>query len=215
MAFDLIVGRPALLVIDMQEDFVRPGAPCYAVGAEKIIPRMKRVAERSRTHGIPVIFTQEAHRRGRVDSGREADQGTGGVYGAADKPVQQHCVEGTPGIEIVKELAPQDGDIRVRKPRYNSFLGSDLDILLRNLNAQTLLVTGVCSNVCVLYTVAEGFQRDYHMRVVEDCTAGTSQQEHDAALLIMRSLTTGRPITSADVIAELDGSVPEVTSIRP
>ena len=89
------------------------------------------------------------------------------------------------------------------KRRFNCFLGTDLDLLLRGLRVDTLLVTGVDSNVCVLWTVGEGFQLDYHVRVLEDCTAGTSPEEHEAALLIMRALTMGRPVLSAEVIAAL------------
>jgi nicotinamidase-related amidase len=91
----------------------------------------------------------------------------------------------------------------VLKRRFNCFLGTDLDLLLRGLGVDTLLVTGVDSNVCVLWTVGEGFQLDYHVRVLEDCTAGTSPEEHEAALLIMRALTMGRPVLSAEVIAAL------------
>jgi len=83
-------------------------------------------------------------------------------------------------------------------------LGTELELLLRNLDVQTLLVTGVDSNVCVLWTVGEGFQRDYHVRVIEDCVAGTSTEEHEAALLIMRSLTTSRPVLSSEVVDALE-----------
>jgi nicotinamidase-related amidase len=199
---DLIVGRAALLVIDMQHDFVDPGAGCYAVGAEETVPRIAEVVRAARAAGLPVIFTQEAHRPGGVDAGRELDAGAGIAYpgGGAGSPVPEHCVEGTPGIEIVDELAPEPDDLRIVKRRYSCFLGTDLELLLGNLGVETLLVTGVCSNVCVLWTVGEAFQRDYHVRVLEDCVAGSSLEENDAALLIMRALTTGEPITSADVL---------------
>ena len=103
----------------------------------------------------------------------------------------EHCVEGTKGIEIIDELEPLPGDLRIVKRRYSCFLGTDLELLLGNLGVETLLVTGVDSNVCVLWTVGEAFQRDYHVRVIEDCVAGSSPEENDAALTIMRALTTG------------------------
>jgi nicotinamidase-related amidase len=119
--------------------------------------------------------------------------------------VPPHCIEGTPGIDIVDELAPHADDFRIKKRRYSCFLGTDLDLLLRNLGIETLLVTGVDSNVCVLWTVGEAFQRDYHVRVVEDCVAGSNPEEHEAALLIMRTLVSGGvPVTSDDVIAALE-----------
>ncbi len=203
---DLIVGRPALLVIDMQHDFLDEGVPLEAVGGRDIIPAVARTVAAARQAGVPVIYTQEAHRPGRVDSGREADPGMGTDYypgGSGGQPLPEHCVEGTRGIEIVDELACAPGDLRVLKRRYSCFLGTDLDLLLRGLRVETLLVTGVDSNVCVLWTTGDGFQLDYHVRVIEDCTAGTSPEEHEAAVLIMRALTMGRPVLSAEVIDAL------------
>jgi biuret amidohydrolase len=203
---DLIVGRPALLVIDMQHDFLDAGVPLEAAGGRDIIPAVARTVDAARQASIPVIYTQEAHRPGRVDSGREADPGMGKDYypgGSSGQPIPEHCVEGTRGIEIVSELGPAAGDFRIQKRRYNCFLGTDLDLLLRGLRVETLLVTGVDSNVCVLWTVGEGFQRDYHVRVLEDCVAGTTPEEHESALRIMRALTMSRPVHSAEAIAAL------------
>jgi nicotinamidase-related amidase len=201
----LIEGNAALLVIDMQHDFLDPEAPLTAVGGMAIVPAVARVIDAARRASVPVIYTQEAHRPGRVDSGREADPGSGASYAGAgpNAPVPVHCEEGSRGIEIIDELAPRLGDLRIMKRRYSCFLGTELELLLRNLDVQTLLVTGVDSNVCVLWTVGEGFQRDYHVRVIEDCVAGTSTEEHDAALLIMRSLTTGRPVLSSEIVDAL------------
>ncbi len=204
--FELIVGKPALLVIDLQRDFVKPRTPGHADVVHEIIPRIAKVIDAAKSAGVPVIYTQEAHRPGRVDSGREADEGTGVSYGhPIDAPTSEHTVEGTPGIEIIDELTPDPADLRITKRRYSCFLGTDLDLLLRGLGVQTLLITGVDANVCVLYTVADGFQLDYFVRVLEDCVAGTTPEEHEAALLIMRNLTTGRRITSEDVLGALDG----------
>jgi nicotinamidase-related amidase len=202
---ELIVGRPALLVIDMQHDFLDQGVPLEAAGGRDIIPAVAAMVAAAREAEIPVIFTQEAHRPGRIDSGREADPGTGKDHwytGGSDYgPLPEHCVEGTRGIEIVDGVGCVPGDLRISKRRYNCFLGTDLDLLLRALRVETLLVTGVDTDVCVLWTVGEGFQRDYHMRVLEDCVAGTSPEAHGAALLIMRALTMGRPVLSPEVIA--------------
>jgi biuret amidohydrolase len=211
---ELIVGKPALLVIDMQHDFVDSEAGCYAPGVEAIIKSIAAVLSAARAADIPIVFTQEAHRPGRVDSGRELDSGTGASYpgGGTNSPVPEHCVEGTKGIEIIDELAPLPGEFRIKKRRYSCFLGTDLELLLGNLGVETLLVTGVDSNVCVLWTVGEGFQRDYYVRVIEDCVAGSSEEEHQAAVMIMRALTTGeRKIESTEVIAALE----RIGSARP
>lgn len=216
MATPLLVGKAALLVIDMQHDFVDPEAGCYAMGAEKIVEPIRALVSASRSSGIPVVYTQEAHRRNGCDTGREADAGSGWGYpggGSTTSAVPPHCIEGTRGIEIVSELEPQEDDLRIVKRRYSCFLGTDLDLVLRQLGVETLLLTGVCSNVCVLWTVGDAFQRDYHVRVIEDCTAGSSSEEHEAALLIMRALVSaGRPCDSKTVLSALgtDRNVPEL-----
>lgn len=202
---EFIVGRAALLVIDMQHDFVDPGAGCYAPGAELIVPRLSRLADACRSAAVPVIHTRELHRRGGVDSGRELDSGPGARTAKAGEPaVPWHTIRGTRGAEIVAELGPAENDYLVDKTRFSCFLGTDLEFLLYGLGVSTLLVTGVCSDVCVLWTVGDAFQRDYHVRVIEDCTAGSAPERHEAALLIMRSFTyDGTPLSSKGTIAAL------------
>jgi nicotinamidase-related amidase len=190
----------------MQHDFVDPGSGCYAVGAEKIVDPIRTLVDGARAAGIPVVFTQEVHRPDQLDAGRERDAGAGQPYpgGLPGDPLPVHCVEGTKGVEIVEELAPRPEDVRIAKRRYSCFLGTDLQFLLNGLDVQTLLITGVCSNICVLWTVGDAYQLDYHARVIEDCVAGTSEEEHEAALTIMRPLTfPDRPVLSAEVLSAI------------
>lgn len=179
---ELIIGTPALLVIDMQHDFVDQTAGCYNVGAEHTVAPTAAAIEAMRSASLPVIWTMEAHRPNGLD---------GGLENHPDCTFAPHTVEGTHGIEIVAELAPGLDDLIVRKRRYNCFLGTELELLLKALNIGTLLVTGVSSDVCVHWTVGEAFQRDYHVRVLEDCVAGTSEEDHRASLMIMRNLVSG------------------------
>jgi nicotinamidase-related amidase len=204
---DLIKGRAALVVIDMQYDFCDPQSGAYAVGAEEIVDPIRALVDGARAVDMPIVFTQEVHRPDQLDAGRERDPGAGLPYPGAspDDPLPVHCVEGTRGVEILDELAPQPHDVRIAKRRYSCFLGTDLQLLLNGLDVQTLLVTGVCTNICVLWTVGDAYQLDYHARVIEDCVAGTSQEEHDAALTIMRPLTfPERPILSDEVLRALE-----------
>jgi nicotinamidase-related amidase len=207
---ELIEGRAALLVIDMQNDFCDPNVGTYATGAVQIIEPIRTLIECARRTETPVIFTQEIHRPDHLDAGRERDPGAGLPYpgGQADDPLPIHCVAGTTGAEIVDELEPNPVDVRIAKRRYSCFLGTDLQLLLNGLDVQTLLITGVCSNICVLWTAGDAYQLDYHVRVIEDCIAGTSAEEHEAALTIMRPLTfPARPVLSEEVLAAL-GAAP-------
>jgi nicotinamidase-related amidase len=211
MRVNVIEGRAALLVIDMQYDFVDPSSGAYAVGAEDIVQPIAELIARARELGTPIVYTQEVHRPDQLDAGRERDPGAGLPYpnGGPDDPLPVHCVEGTRGVEIVAELAPQPHDVRINKRRYSCFLGTDLQLMLGGLGVQTLLVTGVCSNICVLWTVGDAYQLDFHARVLEDCIAGTSIAEHEAALAIMRPLTfPERPLFAADALGAL-GALPQ------
>jgi nicotinamidase-related amidase len=200
---ELIEGRAALLVVDMQNDFCDPDVGTYAPGAREIIEPISTLIDRARETDTPVIFTQEIHRPDHLDAGRERDPGAGLPYpgGKPDDALPVHCVAGTRGVDIIDELEPLPEDVLIGKRRYSCFLGTDLQLLLNGLEVRTLLITGVCSNICVLWTAGDAYQLDYHVRVIEDCVAGTSPEEHEAALTIMRPLTfPARPVLSGEVL---------------
>jgi biuret amidohydrolase len=189
----LIEGRAALIVIDMQQSYSQPfeqaGIPLMADPAEQVA-RVVGVVDACRAAGVPVVFTQEVHRRNLVDFGRELD---------GDESI--HCLEGDPGTELVEELRPRVGDYLIAKRRYSCFFGTDLEILLRGLDVQTLLLVGGLTDVCVHYTFADAHQRDFYVRVVTDCVGGSSQYRHDAALDAMEYLQTGALRTSDEILS--------------
>ncbi len=164
----------AVLVIDMQRDFLDPGAPIATPGGLDLIPRINRLTARARALRMPVIFTQEMHRADKSDFGIELE---------FEPP---HCLEGTPGMELAENLDVAPGDYRVlNKRRYDAFLGTDLDTLLRSLRVESLLVAGVCTDICVASTVQHARNLDFRCYVVRDCVAGTSAERHEAALLCL------------------------------
>lgn len=173
----VLMGDPektALLVVDMQNDFVLPGAPLATPRGMEIIPFIAGFAREARRRGFPVIYTQEMHR---------ADGSDFGIELCFEPP---HCLEGTDGLEVVAGLDPQPGDIRIRqKRRYNAFFGTELDVVLRSRGIQNLLITGVCTDICVTATVHQARDLDYRCFVIEEGVDGTSPERHDAALLCM------------------------------
>ena len=112
-----------------------------------------------------------------------------------------HCVEGEIGTELVDELLPRVGDYFIRKRRYSCFFGTDLEILLKGLKAATLILAGELTDVCVHYTFVDAHQRDYYVRVVEDCVGGSTEARHEASLDAMEYLQTGARRRSDEVIA--------------
>jgi len=203
---DAIVGRPALVVIDMQKGGFQPvevsGIP-HMAGYRDRIDRVVRLAEACRRSGVPVVFVQEVHRRDLVDFGRELD-GTEGI----------HCLEGDPGTELVDELRPGPGDYFIAKRRYSCFVGTDFDVLLRGLRVETLLLVGGLTDVCVHYTFADAHQRDYHVRVLEDCVGGSDVRAHTAALEAMEYLQTGARRTSEAPVRPIRSSSKTTVSAR-
>ena len=125
-----------------------------------------------------------------IDFGRELD-------GAEDV----HLLEGDPGTEIDPALGMRQDDYFIRKRRYSCFFGTEFEILLKALKADTLILIGGHTDVCVHYTFVDGHQHDYFCRVVEDCVAGSSQAAHDAALNAMEYLQTKARCSVAEVIA--------------
>ena len=146
----LIEGRPALIVIDIQagtfaERDVRaiPHMPDYAARMEK----SRVVIDAARANAIPVIFIQEVHRPNLVDFGRELD---------GDAAV--HCLEDDARTDIAADVVDfRDDDHLIKKRRYSAFFGTGLEILLRVLKIDTLLLCGGLTDVCVHYTFVDGY----------------------------------------------------------
>lgn len=183
--------RTAVLVIDMQRDFLDPGAPVSTPGGLEIIPAVNRLTARARALGMPVIFTQEMHRADRSDFGIELE---------FEPP---HCLEGTPGMELAPDLVIAPTDFRVQgKRRYDAFLGTDLETLLRNLRVENLIVAGVCTDICVTSTVQHARNLDFRCIIPRECAAGTSLERHEAALLCLGHVF-GHVVTLEEVEARL------------
>jgi nicotinamidase-related amidase len=166
--------RTALIVVDMQNDFLLPDAPVPAPGGLALVPVIAEVAREARRADFPVIFTQEMHRADLSDFGIEL----------LFEPL--HCLEGTPGMDIVAGLEPLPGDVRIgMKRRYDAFLGTELDQVLRTHGVENLLVTGVCTDICVISTVHHARNLDYRVVVLRDAVAGSTLARHEAAIACM------------------------------
>ena len=154
-------SRPALLVVDMQVDFVDPAAPstCSPIALERL-PDIVRLVEAARDAAIPVLFSQ-----GLI----APDLADVGLWKGVAHRMGRSQLEGTPGAEIVAELAPRPGEHVVRKRRPSAFFGSDLDVFLRGHRADTLIVAGSSMSGCVRATVVDAFSRDYRTMVVREC----------------------------------------------
>jgi ureidoacrylate peracid hydrolase len=167
-------GNTALLVIDMEHNFVAPGAVQETPGGLALVPVINRLSAWARDHGAPVIFTHEMHRSDLADYGIELEF----------DPV--HCLEGTRGCKLVEGLDVRPGDWRIRnKRRDDCFMGTDLALLLRSRRIENLVCCGVTTHCCVMSTVYTARNLDYRVIVPRDAVAAVSDDHQLAALLCM------------------------------
>lgn len=167
-------ANTALLVVDMERDFVDAGAVQETPRGRAIVPAIGRLVTWARRHAVPVIWTHEMHRPDRSDYGIELEY----------DPV--HCLEGTPGCDLTDGLDVQPHDTHIlAKRRYDSFFGTDLDLVLRGRRIANLVCCGVTTHCCVMSTVFSARHLDYRVLLPADAVAAVSDAHQAAALLCM------------------------------
>jgi nicotinamidase-related amidase len=187
---ELIVGRPVFISIDNQQGGFNENSLIPDMGGYgERIDRAVAMLASAREAEIPVIFLQERHSRTHVDFGRELD-GREGV----------HCVEDEPDTDLVESMRPLPDEYHVIKRRYSAFFGTDLEILLKGLDAGTLILCGGLTDVCVHYTFVDAHQHDYHVRVAADAVGGSTEAAHQASLDAMEYLQIGALRSSTEII---------------
>jgi len=191
--FEFDPATTALMIIDMQRDFVDPGGFGEALGNDvsllrKAIAPTKQVLEATRRKGLLVIHTREGHRddlsclplnkklRGRLKTGI-GDKG----------PMGRILVRGEYGHDIIDELKPAPGEPVVDKPGKGAFYATDLDAMLHNRRVRHLVVCGVTTEVCVHTTVREANDRGYDCLVLEDCVGSYFPEFQAAALKMIKA----------------------------
>ncbi|MBE5528653.1 cysteine hydrolase [Laribacter hongkongensis] len=186
-------GTTALIMIDMQRDFVEPGGFGEMLGNDVSLLRSaiepcRRLLEAARKAGVFVVHTREGHRADLTDC-PVAKRLRGGLEcGIGDKgPMGRILVRGEYGHDIIPELYPVAGEPVVDKPGKGAFFATDLDLLLRNRNIRTLIVCGVTVEVCVHTTVREANDRGYECVVPSDCVASYFPEFYRVALEMIKA----------------------------
>ncbi len=165
-----MVAKKAVLVIDMLKDFIEKGAILEVPKGREIIPNIKRLTDEARSKGVLVIYVCDSHDPNDPEFSRWPP----------------HAVEGTSGAEVVDQIKPQKGDVVVKKLKYDGFLGTTLDLVLRSRKIDTVIITGVLTNICVLYTASTASMLGYNVAIPQDCVASVSDKEHKWALHHMK-----------------------------
>ena len=183
----------ALIVIDMQRDFIEPGGFGASLGNDvlrlaAIVPMVARLIAGCRAAGIPVIHTMECHRPDLSDCPpAKRNRGNPSLRIGDAGPMGRLLVVGEPGTAIVEALAPVAGETVIEKPGKGAFYRTDLGEILEKLGARTLLVAGVTTEVCVQTTMREANDRGYDCLLVEDATESYFPEFKAATLAMVRA----------------------------
>jgi biuret amidohydrolase len=186
-------AKTAMIVVDMQNDFVASGAPMETPAARAMVPILADSLMACRAAGIKVIYTAHVHR---------ADGSDLGNFKELSPRIATHkaLVDGTPGVEIYPPLAPEPGEHLVKKNRYSAFFGTDLDTVLREWGIDTVIISGTTTENCCLSTARDALFRNYRVVFLSDATATYDYPDcgygampnadvHHATLVVLASST--------------------------
>lgn len=199
-------GKTAMIVVDMQNDFIAEGAMLRSAQAAAMVPRLAETLAFCREKGIKVIYTAHVHRRDGCDMG---------LYDDLYPPIADRLslVDGTPGVDIFAALAPAPGEHVVKKHRYSGFFGTDLDIILREWGVDTVIVAGTTTENCCHATARDAMFHNYRVVFLSDATgtfdypdmgygAMAAKDVHQATLRIL-AFSTAHVMTAAEFKARV------------
>ena len=176
----------ALLLIDVVNDFEFPRGDELFREALPMAPRIAELKRRTQAAGIPAVYINDNF----------------GRWQSKFDDIVKHCLEdGVRGRPFVEQLIPGERDYFVLKPKHSGFYQTPLELLLKHLGTRRLILTGVSTNSCVLFTASDAYMRDLELIVPEDCVAACNAQEHNFAMQQMKNMLKAdvRPAAEIDL----------------
>ncbi|HRW10271.1 MAG TPA: isochorismatase family cysteine hydrolase [Caldilineaceae bacterium] len=210
-AVTIELAATALMVIDMQRDFLYPDGFGAFLGndvtlLQRTIKPIQAVLAAARERGMLIIHTREGHKPDLSDCPpTKLDRWPEGTRIGDQGPMGRILIQGEKGHDIIEEVAPLAGEIVLDKPGKSSFYATDLDDILRKHGIRNLLITGVTTDVCCSATVIGANDRGYNAIVLADCVASYSPERHAATLATISAQggIFGWVSTSQNVLAAL------------
>lgn len=205
-------GKLALIVIDMQRDFIEPGGFGASLGndvtrLQAIVPALQNLMMACRAADVPVIHTRECHRADLSDCPpAKRDRGAPALRIGDLGPMGRVLIAGEPGAEIISDLSPLPGETVIDKPGKGAFYATGLADTLVELGVTHLLMTGVTTEVCVQTTMREANDRGFECLLVEDCTESYFPEFKTATVDMVRAQggIVGWTATSPQIIESLE-----------
>jgi nicotinamidase-related amidase len=179
-------SHTVLLLIDVINDLEFDGGERLLPHALVMAEQITALKKRARQVGIPVIYANDNFGRWRSDFPK----------------LVESCLEpGVRGRELVKRLQPEEEDYFILKPRHSAFYMTNLDILLKYLGAETLILTGIAGDICVLFTANDAYMREFRLLVPADCVASEDVEHNQQALDLMQRVLKAdiQPSTKLDL----------------
>lgn len=177
-----IMRKPALIIIDMQNDFIREGAPLRVACAENIIGKVRSALELFRKHRLPIFHVLRIHR---------ADGSDVEIFRQEIFRKSPFAIDGTPGAGVIPELSPLPGEYVIKKIRMSAFMLTDLDLVLRTLAVDEVYVAGIQTPNCIRTTVFDAFALNYRTFLIEDAVAARTDEIHRANCGDMAAIGVG------------------------
>lgn len=179
--------KTAILVVDMLNDFVTGALKCDRGLA--IVPNVKRLLDGAREKNVAVIFCNDAHIKG-VDHELK-------LWG-------DHAIAGTYGAEVIPELGLCDSDFVVPKRRYSGFFRTDLELLIRELSIENVVMTGLHTHMCVRHTSADAYCLGYNVIVASDATDSFTEQDYVYGIDYLKTVYGAKVFTVDELLAEIE-----------
>jgi nicotinamidase-related amidase len=189
----LDLAKTALVMIDMQRDFLEPGGFGESLGNDvtllgKAVGPCRALLEAMRARGVLIIHTREGHRPDLSDAPRaKVERGAPSTRIGAPGPMGRILIRGEKGHDLIEALAPRKGEPVIDKPGKGAFYATDLQAILHNRGVETLIVCGVTTEVCVHTTVREANDRGYKCLVPGDCCASYFPEFHEVGLRMIKA----------------------------
>jgi nicotinamidase-related amidase len=175
-----------LLLIDLINDFEFPRGEELFEQAKQIVPRIVELKRKARVAGVPCVYANDNFGRWRS---------------SLSEIIQQACKDGSRGRPLAELLLPGPDDYFVLKPKHSAFYQTPLEVLLKHLGTERLILTGVSTNSCVLFTANDAYMRDLKLVVPQDCVAACNAREHEFGIEQMKGMLKADITPSARIDA--------------
>lgn len=179
------MARYALIIVDMLNDFVTGALGCERGRA--IIPDLAKLANAARRHNVPIIYSNDSHLKG-IDHELK-------LWG-------DHAIRGTAGADVIPELTPTDTDYIIPKRRYSGFFETDMQILLKELQVDTVIITGLHTHMCCRHTTADAYFLGYDIVVPKETTNSFTEEDYTYGLKYLKEVYGANICSVVDLVKE-------------